>query len=284
MHAVVRSPCDRRAGAILAELVVALLLAGVAAVIGGGILVAAERHTRRDAADDRAGQSVRDASRLLVAEIAAALPDSVALRGDTALDLYAHVGVSVVCARSPGIVVVPAAATSAGIPFSFWRQQPEPADLLVAWDTTGEGQWQSVRIDSALPSPDGAGCGAASGFRTADDSIQRVPVMRLFHSQPIPVAVPPGAPVRVFRPVRWALYRSADRTWALGYRRCPGGECAAAQPVAGPLASPADSGLSFSTSARGLVSVALKPSVASGLARSTVTRTVAVRGAERARP
>jgi len=285
MHTVASSRTATRPGAILAELIVALLLASIAAAIGGGILVAAERRTRRDATADRAGQTVRDLTRLLSSEIGAALPESVTVRGDTALDLHAHVGVSVLCARSAGAVVLPGTSTSAGVPFSFWRQPPEAADLLVVWDTSGGGRWQSIVVDSAVLAPDGAGCGTTSGFRTAADSQSRVATMRIFSSQAIPMGVPPGAPVRVYRPVRWTLYRGSDQSWSLGYRRCPRGQCGTVQPVAGPLAASSDSGLWFSARSRGTVVVMMRAAAPpASAAQKTVMVTIAVRGALHAWP
>ena len=76
-----------RRGAVVAELAVALIIAGMAAAIGVAILVSAERRTRSDGATDRSVQAIRDVARLLTGEIEASLPESVAVRGDTALDL-----------------------------------------------------------------------------------------------------------------------------------------------------------------------------------------------------
>jgi hypothetical protein len=232
---------SRRTGAIAAELAVAVALAGVAGVIGIGILVTAERALRRGATDDARSTVVREAEHALVSDIESATPDSITLRGDTAIDLHALVGTSVVCAVAPGVVVLPGAAGEGRlVPLTVWRQPVEGGDVVMVWDSGGAA-WRRAEVDSVRAVADGAGCATTSGFRTVGDSIARVPVWRLraaFASMPVP-----GMPVRIVRAVRWTMVRGADRRWALSQRRCPRGVCGASQPVTGPLASPADSGL-----------------------------------------
>jgi hypothetical protein len=82
--------------------------------------------------------------------------------------------------------------------------------------------------------------------------------------------------VRLARRVRWTIYRASDRQWWLGQRRCAPA-CGAAQPVAGPLAAPMDSGLRFATDADGAVRVTFR-GVRSGVAARVESRTWAVRG------
>jgi hypothetical protein len=266
-----------RRGSMLAELIVAVVLAGVCAAIGGAVLVAAERRTRADAVADRTTQTARDVRRLLAADVEAALPDSIAVRGDTALDLHVHVGASAACVASGRLLVLPGATTavSGAVPFSVWRQPPEPGDLVIAWDTTGPGAWVRTIVDSVASVPEGAGCGTASGFRPLADSLAHVPVTRLQLAASLPAGVVAGSPVRLFRGARWLLHRGSDRVWTLGYRRCSPSPCGTAQPVAGPLASPADSGLVFRVAGPGLVGVAV---LAAGAAERT-RFTLVVRGA-----
>jgi len=271
------TPRDR-AGAVVAELAVALLLAGVAAVIGGGIIVATERRLRRDASGDRATQAIRDVVHALSTDIEAALPDSFRARGDTALDLYAHVGVSVVCVKSGRVVVLPGATSSRGTPYSFWRQAPEAGDVLIAWDSSGSGRWHAAVVDSVATVNDGAGCSTAGAFRTRADSVARIAVTRVRVTPPLPPRVNAGAPVRVFRAVRWMLYRSSDGAWSLGYRRCPEGACGTAQPVAGPLAPAADSGLAFGLGEPGVVGIAVRTPGAPGAGGTSARINVPLRG------
>ncbi|HVZ48470.1 MAG TPA: hypothetical protein VG916_06785 [Gemmatimonadaceae bacterium] len=246
-----------RAGTTLAELAIALVITGIAGAIGVGMLAAAERRSHADAVWDRAVQGERDVAHVLGSDIADADPAYLALRGDTALDLAEHVGVAVACAVAGRVLVVPANRTSAGEPYTAWRSATEAHDLVFVWDTT-VAIWRESEADTVAARGDGAGCPATGPFRSAADSAARVPVTRFVLADSLPAWIGAGAPVRVARRVRWLLYRSADRSWWLGYRRCPRGVCGAAQPVAGPLASPADSGLLFAQGDDGTMAVTMR--------------------------
>jgi len=102
-------------------------------------------------------------------------------------------------------------------------------------------------IDSASNPTNGAGCKPSSGLLSGADSAARRPFTRLVLHAPLVPAPLTGAPLRVVRSGRYALTRAADGSWSLSYRRCTGGTCAVAQPVAGPFAAPADSGLVFAS-------------------------------------
>lgn len=270
-----------RAGATLAELVVALAITAVAGAMGAGMLVTAERRSRADAASDRGTQIARDVAHVLGSVIPDADPAYVAVRDDTALDVGEHVGISVVCSMDGRSIVVPGAQASEGDAFTAWRSPPERGDMVLVWDTVA-GAWFRAAADSVSERNDGGGCPATGPFRSTADSIARTPVVRFRLTDSLPARVGPGAPVRVARRARWALYRSSDRTWWLGYRRCPGGACGAAQPVAGPLAPPPDSGLRFSRGADGTVSVTMRVPRSDGSPVAlSVTRVWALRGAPR---
>lgn len=270
--------CARRSGATLAELAVALVITGVAGLMGVGLLAVAERRAHRDAMTDRGSQAARDAAHVLGPEITGADPTLVSVRGDTALDLGASIGVSVACVVSGSVVVIPGDRSSMGDPFTRWRAVPERGDIAIVWDTLAT-VWQRATIDTAAFVPDGAGCPAGGPFRSAADSLARVPAMRMRLAVPLAPTIGPGAPLRVLREVRWTLYRSADRQWWLGLRRCPGGACGTAQPVAGPFAAPTDSGLVFRRGTRGTVSVTVRAPRDASSAGLLTTRVWAVRGA-----
>ena len=208
-----------------------------------------------------------------------ALPDSVAVRGDTALDLHVHVGTSVVCVAAGAAIVAPGVTTTIAVPFTFWRQLPEVGDVAFVWDTAGGGRWQSATIDTVSAPPAGGGCATTSGFRPVGDSQANLAVSRLHFDGALAAGVVPGSPVRVFRRVRWFLHRGSDRTWSLAYRRCSGGACGAAQPVAGPLAAAADSGLIFRLGLSGTVEVFIRTTASAVRSRIVIP----VRGAVDAR-
>ena len=60
---------NRSGASSLAELCLALAIGFVAAAVGGGVLLAAERHARRDRDSGRESQAVRDVSHVLVTEV-----------------------------------------------------------------------------------------------------------------------------------------------------------------------------------------------------------------------
>jgi hypothetical protein len=272
-----------RRGATVAELAIALLLAGVAAALGAGILLAAERRSRRDGDDGIAAQVTRDVLHVLGAEIAAARWDAIIVRGDTALELQAHVGVSVACVAAGDVLVLPSSTTSLGDPYSVWRSPPEVGDVIVVWDTAGTGAWFSTPADSVSSVASGAGCVAGGPFRSLADSLAQLSVTRVRLTASLPAGVAPGAPVRVFRLLRWMLYRGGDGRWWLGQRRCSISACGSAQPVAGPLASPADSGLAFIDDADGGVVVSVRAERRASMP-PVVRREFTIRGFPRASP
>jgi hypothetical protein len=239
-----------RRGAGLVELIVAMSLSALCAVAATGALASAERYMRRTRASSDAGRMLREAAAVLASDLRAATVDSLRVRGDTAVDFLGLVGLSVVCVSSGSILVLPPDVGADGLPYSSWRAPPEAGDLVAVFDTSGGGAWRSAVVESTAERTDGAGCGPSSGLLATADSAARRPVMRMVLRTSLdPMTVLVGAPVRVLRSGRYALTRAADASWSLSYRRCAGSACGVAQPVAGPFASPPDSGLMFTFAA-----------------------------------
>jgi type II secretory pathway pseudopilin PulG len=234
-----------RRGAGLAEMIVALTLTSIVASAGVAALAGAEHYMRRARATSDARRMLREAEAVLASELRAASADSIRVRGDTAVDFAGIVGVSVACVSSGSVLVLPPDAAAGGNPYSTWRASPEAGDVVAVFDTSAGGGWLTAVVDSAGTRIDGAGCRPASGLVSAADSAARRPVTRLvLHTPAIPAAAV-GAPVRVQRSGRYALTRSVDGSWSLSYRRCAASAGGTAQPVVGPFAAPADSGLVF---------------------------------------
>jgi len=257
-----------RRGATIAELLVAFAITAVVAAAGSVALVAAERQLRATATVADEERALREAESVLRAELRAADPDSITVRGDTAVELFALVGTSVACVVSGRVLVLPPDQSSTGFPFSVWRATPGWGDLLLITDSTAASGWTRAVVDSSAFRSDGAGCEPASGFITsADDALSR-PALRLVLNQALPPSLVAGAPVRVMRRGRYVLLKGSDKSWALSYRSCDGPAlCGPSQPVVGPLATSADSGLIFHYDpAGGTVTVDVRaPRRASGL-------------------
>jgi hypothetical protein len=233
-----------RRGAGLAELIVALTLAAIVSAAGVAALEAVERYMQRARVASDARRTLREAEAVLATDLRSALSDSVRVRGDTAVDFYGEIGASVVCVVSAAVLILPPDIAASGAPYSSWRAEPEAGDVLSVFDTTGAGVWRTAIVDSASTPVNGAGCKPSSGLLSVADSVARRPFTRVVLHTSLNPAPAVGAPVRVARPGRYALTRAADGSWSLSYRRCTG-SCAVAQPVAGPLAAPSDSGLIF---------------------------------------
>ena len=237
----------RRAGSTLAELLVALTITAVVAAIGGAALVAAERQLRASSNAADGVRMLREAESVLRSELSAADPDSVVLRGDSAVEILAHVGVSVACVPVGRVLVLPPALSNSGLPYTIWRLTPSPGDLVLVSDSSSASGWFRATVDSTTSRADGAGCDAPHGFVSPSDVAAHLPSTRLVLSRPLPDSLPAGAPVRLQRRGRYLLLKGSDKSWSLSYRPCSApAVCGASQPVSGPLAAHADSGLRFS--------------------------------------
>lgn len=235
-----------RAGATLAELLVALTITAVVAAAGSVALLAAERQFRATAVSSDDERALRDAETVLRAELRAADRDSILLRGDTAVEFFTHVGASVGCVLSARLLVLAPEQSSTGFPYSVWRATPSPGDVVLVADSATAGGWFRAAIDSSASRSDGAGCRPGSGLMTPADSASHVPATRLVLSRELPAGAVMAAPVRVLRRGRYALVKGSDKSWALSFRTCDGpGICGPSQPVVGPLAASSDSGLVF---------------------------------------
>ena len=235
-----------RAGAGLPELIVALVLAAVVSAAAATALAGMERYTRASRAGASERRVVREAEAVLASELRVSASDSVRVRGDTAVDFDGLVGVSVACVSSGVLLVLPPDVAAGGHAYSAWRASPEAGDLVAVFDTAGGGTWNTGTVDTATSRSDGAGCTPATGLVAPADSAARRAATRIVLRAALAAgSARVGSPVFIMRPARYALTHSADGGWSLSYRRCDGGTCGTAQPVAGPLASPGDAGLGF---------------------------------------
>ena len=138
-----------RRGAGLAELIVALTLAAIVSAAGVAALKGVERYSQRARATSDARRTLREAESVLATDLRSALSDSVRVRGDTAVDFYGEIGVSVVCVVSANVLTLPPDVASAGAAYSSWRATPESGDVLSVFDTAGAGVWRAAVVDSA---------------------------------------------------------------------------------------------------------------------------------------
>lgn len=210
-----------RGGTTLAEMVVALALAGV---LMGAAARGVTQHLRwqRDRAEWQQGDdAARQAVAVLRSEVERA-DGTVTVLGDTAVQLSAVRVVAVACDTGASRLVVPASVAA-------WSA-PRIGDSLAMADTA-LGEWRTSIV-------------AASSLHSST----RCPAggTRVTLAAPLaPSALPLLLPARVWRVARYMIYRAGDGSWWLGERSCAPA-CTSAQPVAGPLATPAQGGLRLS--------------------------------------
>lgn len=239
---------ESRGGVSLAEVVVVIALLGVI----GGAISSALLHQQRFAGDTAdlldARNGVRDAIEVVSTDIrGSATADTIRLMADSAIELFASIGTSVVCRATAAASFALAEESARGNTLSSYLVQPDTGDLALIYSDSADAsgsRWKRHRIAGFATIPAGPSClpdgvGPKEGF------------VLTIHTPPDP-PVRQGAPVRFVRRGRHSLYRSSDRAWYLGYRRCNAlgaSACGGIQPVSGPhgaySADTAETGLLF---------------------------------------
>jgi hypothetical protein len=243
-----RGPRPARGGVALAELLVAALVGGVVAT---SAVVAAVRLRRTAAVQTgRAlarGQLAQGAGVLAyelgAAALAAGADDAGDLleASDSAVDVRAVIGGAVACtaAAAGAGSVVDLAPADPGV--GWWATPPRAGDAALVHDpgalpSATDDLWRERAVTSVA-----AGACASGPFAAGPPSAAR---WRLtLAGPPLPGTVAGGAPVRVLRRRRYALYRGGDGEWALGMREWDAQGAQGVQPFAGPFESVASGGL-----------------------------------------
>ena len=235
----------RRRGGTLVELLVALPIAALLAVVAAAALIGSWRLVRRAEASQVSTRELRHAQAALEAELRPLRARDLQTVSDTAVEFEALLGVGVVCATT-GVVagtgdrvdmvsadpadprgVSWASSVQVGDALSLWRMNPDTLGSLVELRTTvREISWGSACADSPW----------MAGW--ADRRTVRLTVA---DASPSPIVV--GAAVAARRRTRLSLYRSGA-LWYLGKRTRAGGAWDVVQPVAGPFLSAALRGMS----------------------------------------
>jgi hypothetical protein len=151
---------------------------------------------------------------------------------DSALEIRLMTATSFVCSSAPGTFLMPAASGNPRGPPSAFVRPPAPGDRVSALFSDSVGvTWLHLGVAATTPARDA--CSFAPDIAGAW-SVATVE----------PLALPPGTPLRLTRPVRLSLYRAPDGRWHLGARDWNGvaQQFNTIQPVAGPLAPYDDAG------------------------------------------
>ncbi len=232
-----------RQGATLIDLIVALALASLIGTVALRTLLANVRWTERGIL-----RAERDAQLVAASEVASTVlvamaPGDGHRLTDTAAVWDATIAGGTICALPPGQASVTIDSRSDGTRLGSAITSPQQGDLLEIFDDgpaphPGDDRWTRHLVTSAGRSP--GGCGASQLLDPVRDAAYAPWILDLATS---PASSQLGAPARLLRPTRLALYRStAD--WAMGLsEQPPGGGWTATQPVASPLEPPATGGL-----------------------------------------
>jgi prepilin-type N-terminal cleavage/methylation domain-containing protein len=242
------SPAPSRRGASIIELMIALTIFGL---VMAGVTSAISEQTRFQAGAARVVSSQRT-----MRQIGDLLPGELRALGTGAGDIYAMnassidlrvtTGSSVVCAVTGGgmSVTIPPVQLGTGLPLTSWRDVPLAGDSVFIFDegasaARNDDSWRAYRLTAA---PAAGSCATTTGFtRSAGEAAAG---MTLTVATAIPLTTSVGAPIRFYRPARYALATGTDGKWYLGYTECSGG-CGTLDVVAGPVRSPSGQGIGF---------------------------------------
>jgi hypothetical protein len=233
-----------RAAFTLAQTAVALVLLGIVTAIATAF---STRQTRaQQARIERA--EVRDQLSQGVATLARELSPVSAVGGDllasglgkSSIEFRSTFGSSVICARSGGSGIVIPGSGVGNRPFSsvYKRIDPGAGVLVFAEGPTGEARDDYWALRS-VASVSGA-AGACAGSLIAPSLPDPSSGLLITLDAPLPAEVFAGAPVKFVERVRYALYRSSDKLWYLGYcaSNTLASACTTLQPVSGPYSPP----------------------------------------------
>lgn len=243
------SASTRRRGASIIELMIALTIFGL---VMAGVTGAIAEQTRFQAGASRvvaSQRSLRQISDLLPSELRALGTGSgdIYAMNASSIDLRVTTGSTVVCqvAAGGGSVTIPPVQLATGVPLTSWRDIPTTGDSLFIFDegatpARNDDTWRPYRLSA--PPAAAQSCPTTTGFtRTAGEAASG---MRLTVTPAITVTTAVGAPIRFFRPARYALATGADGKWYLGYTECKAG-CGTLDVVAGPVRPPSGQGVGF---------------------------------------
>jgi prepilin-type N-terminal cleavage/methylation domain-containing protein len=229
-----------RLGFTLIELLVVLVIFGV---VGGAIgltLLRQQRFYREATELLYARQGVRDAMELLSTDIRGmSTADTARLLADSAMELFAGIGSSVVCQIAGTEIGLPEAVSPPGNTLTAFTTEPDTGDLVLFYrDSIDAGsQWERHRLAGFGSRSLASTCPAPTGFSRAEDADAGARGFLVTLSSPLSSHVARGAPVRFIRRARYSLYRAGDGESYLGYRRCNAmgpSVCGGIQPLSGP--------------------------------------------------
>jgi prepilin-type N-terminal cleavage/methylation domain-containing protein len=231
---------QRRRGFTIIELAIVLAILGVVGSAIGLTLLRQQRFYRGATELLYAREGVRDAMEILSTDIRGmSTADTAMMLADSAVELFANIGTSVICQITGLEIGLPRAVSPRGNTLSAFLTLPDTGDLALFFRDSMEAgsQWERHRIMGFSSRSLTAACPASSGYAQADAGSGGATGFLINLSTPLSSHVGRGAPVRFVRHGRYSLYHAGDGDWYLGYRRCNAigpSVCGAIQPLSGP--------------------------------------------------
>jgi hypothetical protein len=234
------------------------MVLGILGVVGSAIgltLLRQQRFYRGTEELVGAREGVRDAIEILSPDIRGmSITDTARLLADSAVEMFASVGSTVVCQIGGPEIGLPPGTSPRGNTLTALLTQPDTGDLaLFLRDSADAGSlWERHRIAAFTARSKATTCPPSTAFSPADDVDAIGTAFVVVLSTSLSDHVHRGTPVRFIRRGRYSLYRSSDGSWYLGYRRCNAlgpSVCGAIQPLSGPYRAysnnPRSTGLLF---------------------------------------
>ena len=221
---------NRRAASLI-ELLVSLTLGSIVLAAATSSVLRQQRTHDRIVSVAASDVQLRTATTVLANQLsfvdAAAGDLTLGQAQDTALQFRATVGVGLSCDRRTGAVLL-LPDTAGEVSLGGFASQPRAGDSL--W-FLADSLWTGTRVDGVVA----VSASCPTPFSVSGATL-RLTLAALNDT------IPAGAPLRITRSTRYAIYRSGDGTWQLGFREWSEstGSFASPQPVAGPLLRQSD--------------------------------------------
>lgn len=234
-----------RVGFTLLELLIALTLFAMVAGAATRVLRTQQRFLRGAAELGEMRSQLRQAVHVLPSELRPLSPagGDVYEWSASAVRLRSLTGASVICRRLSDSVVVLPPRTGDVVGervLTTWLIAPQPGDSLLIHDEGDIGSaddvWRAYQIAAVGPVPSDE-CESTIGLDSASHPSGSAIRVRLSGGSRLTATVSSGAAIRVFHPVRYALYQSSDARWYLGASDCSAARtppCSTIQPISGP--------------------------------------------------
>ncbi len=234
-----------RRGGTLVELLIALPIAALLAVAAAATLIGGWRLVRRAQSSQGGTRELRHAQAAFEAELRPLRARDIQSLSDTAVEFDALLGAGVLCAAVSGATLSAGERldVASGDPADprgvSWASSVQVGDELSLWRAGRDSLASLVELRTMVRAISWGSACAASPWMAgwADQRTVRITVADV---SPSPVVV--GSAVAVRRRTRLSLYRSGA-SWFLGKRTRAGSAWNVVQPVAGPLLSAAQRGM-----------------------------------------